>query len=117
MPINRITALQNLVAYALPLEPALEVLSQEPWDCEQPLVRFTAKDVSAVLHRYLRGELTAEQVTDWADLLECREDVAPVAGQENLAEVLFRLANPELREPITPALVRFVERELQPWLL
>jgi hypothetical protein len=104
------------VAYELPLDPALAVLSQEPWDCENPLLRFNANHVAAVLRRYIRGDLSAEQVTDWADLIECREDLAPVAGQEFLQEVVFRLANPSLREPVTPELARSIEAELRPWL-
>lgn len=116
MPLDRTTALQALVAYELPLEPAFAVLSQAPWESEHPLVLLTASDVCSVLRRYLDGSLSAEQVTDWADLLECREDIAPVEGQELLQEVLFRLANPALREPVTPALARSIEEELRPWL-
>ena len=104
------------MAYQLPLEPALAVLSQQPPGSQHPLVRIDANDVCAVLRRYLQGTLTAEQVTDWADLLECREDIAPVEGQEALAAVLFRLANPGLRGPVTPALARSIEEELRPWL-
>ncbi len=116
MTLDRASALQVLVAYELPLEPALAVLSHESWDCEHPLVRFTARDVSSVLQRYLRSELTSDQVNDWADLLECREDIAPEPGQEKLSEVLFLLANPGLREPLTPALARSIEQELSLWV-
>lgn len=103
---DRKSALYALVEYSLPIENAIARLTNEPWDAPEPLVYFSAVDVERVLQRFLNGELTHEQVTDWADLLECREDIAPKPGQEVLTNVLFKLANPDLASPVTRAEVK-----------
>ena len=100
---DRKSALHALIEYSLPIDNAIARLANEPWDAPEPLVYLSAEDVERILQRFLDGELTHEQVTDWADLLECREDIAPKPGQEVLTEVLFRLANPYLASPVTRA--------------
>ena len=94
---DRTAALKALISYNVPLEPALAVLASCGWDCDEPLVTLSNEDVVAVLDRYLAGSLTPDQVADWADLLECREDIelAP-----HLADVLFQLANPSINGPV-----------------
>ena len=105
MHFDRIAALQKLIAYELPIEPVLVALASFGWDCEIPLVTLSPGAIVQVIERFLSGQITSEQLTDWADLIECREDIEVSNESPNLAEVIFRLANPNLREPITPALV------------
>lgn len=97
---DRKAALKALISYSLPLEPSLAVLASCGWGCDEPLVTLSSGDVVAVLDRYLAGSLTADQVTDWADLLECREDIELPA---HLTDALFRLANPNINGPVCPA--------------
>jgi len=102
-----------LVAYELPIEPVLADLRSFGWDASEPLVLLTREDIVRVLDRYLAGELTAEQVTDWADRVECREDIGFSGGDEDvLADAVFRLANPSLRDELTPELGQIIRREL-----
>jgi hypothetical protein len=86
--------LEQLVAYRLPIEPTLAALREYGWDSEAALFAVTREHVLAMLQRYLSGDLTAEQLTDWADLLECREDLAYESqSSERLQQAIFELAN------------------------
>ncbi|WP_189375993.1 hypothetical protein [Thermomonas carbonis] len=54
----------------------------------------------AVLIRFLAGELSVTDVEDWANAIECREDIG--LDQESLmASVVFELANPLITRPLT----------------
>lgn len=112
MHVDRATALQKLIAYQLPIEPVLETLASFGWDSVTPLVTLSTGAVVQVIDRFLSGEITSEQLTDWADLIECREDIEVSKESPNLAEVIFRLANPNLRDPISPVLVTEIRNAL-----
>jgi hypothetical protein len=113
MPSDRRQLLHALVAYELPIEPVLADLRAFGWDSEEELVSLTRADIIHILERYLAGQLTAEQVTDWADLVEVRDDIGyPASERELLSDVIFRLANPNLREEITTALAKQLRSEL-----
>lgn len=97
----RVAALRQLIAYRLPIESTLAALASFGWDSPAPLVTLREKDVLLVLERFLAGDLTSEQLSDWADLIECREDIALPSKPVNLSEVVFWLANPNLQGPVT----------------
>ena len=110
---DRAQLLRALVAYELPIEPVLADLRSFGWDAPNPLVLVTREDIVRILDCYLAGELGAAEVTDWADLLECREDIGFPGGDEDvLSDALFRLANPNLRGDVTPELGQIIRREL-----
>jgi len=71
MPRDRAQTLRALIAYELPIESVLADLGTFGWDATQPFVILTREDILRVLDRYLAGDLTAEQLTGWADLVEC----------------------------------------------
>ena len=83
------------------------------WGASGELVVLTAVDAIRLLERFLRGELTARQVEHWAELLEMRDDVAYEERWSNeLRQLLFVLANPEVNETITPSLAIRLRRVL-----
>jgi hypothetical protein len=111
--VDRRALLAALVRYELPVEPVLNQLASVPWDSTRELVRIGVPDIVAILDRLIKGELSAEQVTDWADLVEVRDDVGMDPPHEDaLQEIVFRLANPNLRDAITPALASSIRMEL-----
>jgi hypothetical protein len=66
---------------------------------------MTPGHVRSILARDLGGELTGDQVTFWAECFGSREDVAFGDGTGcTLAEIIFLLANPEIKDPVTPEL-------------
>jgi len=110
---DRAELLRALIAYELPIGPVLADLRSFGWDAPNPLVVLTREDMVRILDRYLTGELGAAEVTDWADLIECREDIGfPGGDKDVLSDALFRLANPNLRGDVTPELGQIIRREL-----
>jgi hypothetical protein len=110
---NRKHLLARLVAYELPIEPVLEALSSLPADSNEEPVSVRRADVVSIIDRFLDGELTPDQVTDWADQIELREDVGVEEGhREAVRDAVFRLANPNLRGPITLQMARALRRRL-----
>ena len=112
MSDDHVAALRELVAYRLPVDGTLAKLAAFGWDAPAPLFTLTTADVLQVLQRFLTGELSAEQVTDWADLIECREDIALPRLPLDLSQVIFRLANPNLQGPVTHALATELQDRL-----
>ena len=93
--MTREHTIQALVRCEQPIEQLRAALARLPWDWDgPPLARLTTKAVALVIRRYASGELTAEEVEAWANLVEARDDIdaEPVA-----AEAIFDLANPELQ--------------------
>lgn len=101
-PGNRSEVLRALIDYRLPIEPVIAKLAAVEWDSAKDLAILERGDILRVLRRYLTGTLRAEQVVDWADLVECREDIGFPNGQrEELSNVIFKLANPNINGPVT----------------
>ena len=110
---HRKALLERLVAYRLPIEPVLEGLSHFPFDSDEELVCIQREDVVSIIDRFVAGNLTAEQVTDWADQVEVRDDLGVEDNhREILRDAIFRLANPNLRDPITLEAVRAIRSKL-----
>jgi hypothetical protein len=109
---DRRELVQALVRYELPIEPVLEELASIEWDSE-PLVVLHARDVLAILDRFLTMELTADQVTDWADRLEVRDDVElEPSYSAQIREWIFQLANPNLRRDVSTQVVQELRTEI-----
>ncbi len=106
MPASRAILLRQLIEYRLPVDATIAELSTYGWDCEEPHVRVESQDIRCLLNRYLSGELSAAQVTDWADLIECREDIDSGPSEGVLSTLIFRLANPNLNIEVTPSVAR-----------
>ena len=112
---DRRELLNRLIRYQLPIEPVLEGLADFRFDSAGELVCLQRSDLVGVLDRFLAGELSADQVRDWADQLEVRDDVGVEPGFEGrLRDALFSLANPNLAEPLTPEMAERVRAELGP---
>lgn len=100
---SRTTVLLKLLAYEGAIEQLTDALKQFPWDYEVELVTLTRGHVKHVLQRYIDKDLTAQQVEDWANAIECREDIGFEVGYEEwLQESIHHLANPLLTRAITP---------------
>src|SRR5260370_41382898 len=69
---ERAEALRSLIQYRQPLDSALSRLSSLGWDSKGPVVYLQWDDVARILDRFLAQEMTADQVTDWADLNAAR---------------------------------------------
>ena len=86
-----------------------------PFDADFPIALVAIDNVISVLRRYMSGLITEERVEQWAELIECRDDIdfAP-PDQSMLRHVIQRLANPvlfgNLNDDAARALVLELER-------
>ncbi|MGE5411375.1 MAG: hypothetical protein ACM3MI_10490 [Clostridiales bacterium] len=96
---SRKEILKDLVLLQGSIE-VLEIeLSKYPWDTEMPLFKISVEDFSFVLNRSLNDEISFETITSWANAIECRDDIE--FADEEMQEIIFELANPEINGEIT----------------
>jgi hypothetical protein len=89
--------LASLIRFDQPLAELEATLNGLDGDGE-PVVTLTRKDIAAIVHRYQGGLLHAGEVERWANLIECREDIAFEPRHEPVvADAIFDLANPDLQ--------------------
>jgi hypothetical protein len=99
---GRAHVLGRLVRLDGSLREIQDALRQYPWESNSYRVFLTRAHLVSVLERFVTHALTAQQVEDWANALESREDVGFHEDSEaGLKEALHELANPELHEPLT----------------
>jgi hypothetical protein len=101
--MSRINLLQSLVQFDRPLNKVLSDLNQIDWDSEQELVILKRDQIAIILQRYLKGDLQSTEVEDWANAIECREDIGYEEGYEDLLrDLVYELANPLLTRSLSP---------------
>lgn len=106
--MERANLLRELLNLERPLELIALGLKELPWDWDGPeLVTLTAAHGLAVLERFLNGDLSADEVEEWANLIECREDVGfEPSRNAQLLELIHELANPLITAPLTDDMAR-----------
>lgn len=93
---SRKQALNGLLACQGDLGKIAEQLRTFPWDGDE-LVTLTVDHIESVLERYVRHQLSADEVEHWANLVECRDDIAYDKDHgERVKEIISELANPGL---------------------
>jgi len=95
---DRKALLAHLVRLERPLAPILERLGEFGWDSDQELLEVTASDITNVLQAYANEKVSGEEIEEWANALECREDLKMKGEVKN---AIHFLANPLLNEPLS----------------
>lgn len=97
MKKNRSAATQYLIEFAAPLDQIRERLAQFEWDYDGTTVVLSREHIIDVLRRYVRGEISAHALEDWANLIEGREDISLADNDRVWIEhAIYELANPVL---------------------
>ena len=105
---SRIDLVTALVRNARTSTEDIEALKAYGWDCEMPLVTLRKTDVLSVLAQFRAGSLTAEEVCNWADRIEGRDDID--CEEDAVDEAIFWLANPSINYPIDIPLCARIEK-------
>lgn len=106
---NRLAVVRDLLELSRPLDEIAAQLAMMEWDYEGDGVEFTVRHLIAVLHRYLRDELSVSDIESWANSIEGRDDVYFETGREQeTKEVLYELANPGLTQPLDRSRARAI---------
>ena len=94
--ISRQAILSSLIQFDAPVADLKAALAALSWDAD-PVVTLTRRDIAAVLERFASRDIDAATVEEWANLVECRDDIDFEAGHEGVvADAIYVLANPEL---------------------
>lgn len=96
---NRKEILKDLVLLHGSIEVLEKELYQYPWDIETPLLKVSKSDFTSVLKKGIDNEIDFETLTNWANTIECRDDL-DFASKE-MQEIIFELASPEINGEIT----------------
>lgn len=101
--------LMRLLRFAAPIETLERDVRDLSWDYpEEDIVLMSPSMAVAVLSRVIDGEMPADDIFRWADLLEGREDVGLVGGQEgDLREFLYQASNSEINDMDLDRLIRW----------
>lgn len=91
-----------MLVWDIPLLDVRTQLSQFEWDSDEDLIVLTAAHIAKVLGRFVSGNVAADEVETWANMIECREDIGFEAQQEEtLKDAIICLANPVSQGPLT----------------
>jgi hypothetical protein len=103
----RAQIINELLDFSAPLESITQRLRALSWDYDGSCSVLLPAHIIAVLGRYLAGNISSATVEDWANLLECREDIDLSGGADGrTGTVLHELANPVLFAPLSPERAR-----------
>ena len=99
--------LNALVNLNQPLSTILPILKTLPWDSNQAIITLKKEHLIHILNQYLNHSLSAIDLENWANAIECREDIIyETEGEDFINDIIFDLANPILNAPISPELVK-----------
>ena len=100
MTVTRTSHLEDLLHFSRPLADVTHDLSAFSRDSEHELVTLESGHISAILDRFLAGDISDADVEAWANAIECREDIG-FPQPSPVAEAIWELANPLLTRPLT----------------
>ena len=86
--------LLDLVYFKNNIDTLKNMLSQIGFDSETELVSMSRDDIVEILQRSLDKKISFLELEEWANLIECREDIG--FEDEKTQEMIFKLANPYL---------------------
>lgn len=110
---ERTDALKALLSLNKPIEDITTTLSKFDWDSDE-LVVIEIDHIRQALKRYISGELTEAIIENWANAIECRDDVGLSEESEDvIAALIHELANPDLTQKLTPERAQALIRSLE----
>ena len=88
----KIDILLNLINFAKDISAIKSNLAKIGFNSESELVTITQNTIANILNRVADKEISYNLLEEWANLIECREDIG--YEDEILQEIIFELANP-----------------------
>ena len=88
----KIDILLNLINFTKDISAIKSDLAKIGFDSESELVTITKNTIANILNRVIDKEISYDLLEEWANLIECREDIG--YEDEILQEIIFELANP-----------------------
>lgn len=109
--MDRTGLVEELLSFGRPVSDVLADLVAYGWDSDEPIAELKPSHLRNTLSLFMGAKLSAAQVEEWANAIECREDIEYEASSPQ-GEAVFELANPELTAPLDPARAEWLLRGL-----
>ncbi|MDR0780003.1 MAG: hypothetical protein LBF16_04820 [Pseudomonadales bacterium] len=94
--------LGDLLDFSKPISFLMDSLKGSDWSFAGKPVTMKQEHIKRVLLRYIQGHLTAEDIENWANLIEGREDIDFEPDHEEvIGECVHELANPSLTHELS----------------
>ncbi|WP_077343601.1 hypothetical protein [Pseudocolwellia agarivorans] len=104
--MNRAQALEQIITFGDKIELAYSELAKFEWDSDIEHFTVSKEVLISILSKYLANEINSEELEDWANFIECRDDT----DYESVEDYIYSLANPVLVGNITkPKIEKMVE--------
>ena len=100
MSVDRTTVLTDLIEVRTPIEDSIARLRQFPFDSDEELVTLDIHKLLKVLDLYFNGNLSADELEEWANAVEGRDDIE--FSSQTTIDAVAELANPVLFNQLTP---------------
>mgnify|MGYP000462877082 CR=1 FL=1 len=97
--MNRLAALEQIITLGGDLNNAYSALLSHGIDGNAEVFIVTPAMLDHALTQYLQGHISADDLGDWADFIECRDDV----DYSQIEGFIYALTNPDLMGEITKA--------------
>lgn len=91
---ERIKILSDLIYFNHDIRTLKSMLSKIGFDSDCELVCLSQDNFVEILQRSLDKKIPFLELEEWANLIECREDIS--FENETIQEMIFKLANPYL---------------------
>ena len=91
---DEIGILLDLVHFKNNIDTLKNMLSQIGFDSETELVSMSRDNIVEILQRSLDKKISFLELEEWANLIECREDIG--FEDKKTQQMIFKLANPYL---------------------
>ena len=99
---SRRSTLIELIDFTRDIQSLDDDLAKFEWDSEEDLVVLNPSHIKNVLSRFIDEEISKEDVNEWANLIELRDDIGFDGETENkVKELIFELANPEITHELS----------------
>ncbi|WP_448547976.1 hypothetical protein [Thalassotalea fusca] len=90
--MNRAEALEQIVTFGTEKEAAYSELVKFGYDSEVECFVVSKLILESVLLKYLSDKITGDELEEWANFIECRDDL----NYEVIEGYIYKLANPYL---------------------
>ncbi|KIO37614.1 hypothetical protein [Shewanella sp. cp20] len=90
--MNRTEALEQIVTFGTDRENAYSALAKYGFDSEVEYFVVSKSVLESVLTMYLTDQITADELEQWANFVECRADL----NYEAIEDYIYAIANPYL---------------------
>lgn len=95
--MSREDLLKKLINLSGSVKDITNELDKYGWDPKDKLTLLTSQDVIQILQRYILEVIDNSVVEEWANAIECREDIYFEEKHQNIIkQLIYELANPEL---------------------